>query len=77
MDEENFLASMGGISVEKLRDSAKAYRKANNQGCDECDYFGHTVNYKVKLFYAVVPKSVCMLNYTKWQISLINCGTNH
>jgi len=44
MDEENFLASMGGISVEKLRDSAKAYRKANNQGCEDCNYFGHTVN---------------------------------
>lgn len=42
--EDDFLKSMD-FSVQDLRDGAKKLRKQSGEGCESCNYFGHTVNY--------------------------------
>ena len=46
MEEDDlFLSSMGlDISVDKLKAAAKEARIQSGNGCEDCNYFGHTVN---------------------------------
>ncbi len=43
LTEDDFLKSMD-ISVQDLRDGAKKLRKQSGEGCESCNYFGHTIN---------------------------------
>ena len=47
MEEENiFLSSMGlsDITVDEMKSASRLQRMRNNSGCEDCNYFGHTVN---------------------------------
>lgn len=46
MEEDDlFLSSMGlDFTVDKLKAAAKESRIQSGNGCEDCDYFGHTVN---------------------------------
>ena len=46
MEEDDlFLNSMGlDFTVENLKSAAKELRVKSGSGCEDCDYFGHTVN---------------------------------
>jgi DNA replication protein DnaC len=46
MEEDDlFLSSMGlDLTVDKLKAAAKQARIQSGNGCEDCDYFGHTVN---------------------------------
>jgi hypothetical protein len=43
LTEDDFLKSMD-FSVQDLRDGAKKLRKQSGEGCESCNYFGHTIN---------------------------------
>jgi DNA replication protein DnaC len=92
MEDEDFLTSMGiDFDPEKLKEAARQIRISNGNGCDDCNYFGHTVNSEgkavlchcvrdrfVQSMYASsnIPKAYIKKELSDWNVNADSSGND-